>query len=200
MKKFFKFAAIALVATGMLFSCGKDEEDNNGENNNNQQQEEQIPEGVVVTFGHSTWTAASIDPAYNYQDALYMYAWSNEDQQTMPFMMVYAEALTAGTVTDSFDEEAFGYANDKIYSFDYYEDGMLYSVNSNTGETSYFGDWWAKTATIEVKSYDATSMAYVAKATAVMFDASEAYVDGAGMDAATTEDLSMTINTTLEAL
>lgn len=195
MKKFFKFAAIALVATGMLFSCGKEEEDNNGENNNNQQQEEQIPEGVVVTFGHSVWTAALVDPAYNYQGDLYMYAWSNEDQQTMPFMMVYADALTAGTVTDSFDEETFGYANDKIYSFDYYEETGLQDQSGNI-----FGDWWAQTATIEVKSYDATSMAYVAKVTAVMFSAVEAYVESAGMDAATKEDLSMTINTTLEAL
>lgn len=196
MKKFFKFAAIALVATGMLFSCGKDEEDNNGENNNNnQQQEEQIPEGVVVTFGHSVWTAALVDPAYNYQGKLYMYAWSNADQETMPFMMIHADALAAGTVTDSFDEEAFGYTNGKIDSFDYYEETGLQNQSGDI-----FGDWWAKTVTIEVKSYDATSMAYVAKATAVMFSAAEAYVDGAGMDAATTEDLSMTINTTLEAL
>lgn len=149
------------------------------------------PAGVNVTFGNSSWTSAYTE-AYNVQGMPYFMAFSNADQQTFPIVDFFGNTLTPGTTTDTYDEQQ-GWST--INDINYYEE---YALSSQSGGT--YGDWWGKTATVNVTSYDATTMQFVASISAVMFSALEAFVDDfghVGMDAASTQNLSISVNQTL---
>lgn len=193
MKKAFKLFAMAMMACSMtmFFACGTDPVDPDPEP---EPDPEPQPEAIAVNFDGTSWTAASA-MAYNYQGGLFMYAFSNADQQSLPIAMVYAGSVEPGTYTDSFDEDAFSYTEGNIGSIDYYEE---YAISYGNGGS--YGDWWAKTATYTVNSYDATSMLLNANVNAVMFSALEAFVSdfgAVGMDAASTANMTMAINFTL---
>lgn len=153
------------------------------------------PAGVNVTFGNNSWTSAYTE-AYNVQGMPYFMAFSNADQQTFPVFAYYGTSVEPGTYSDSFNEDAMSYNNNNFYTVDYYEE---YALQSTQGST--YGDWWAKTATVNVTSYDATTMQFVASISAVMFSALEAFVGdngtAVGMDAASTQNLSASVNQTL---
>lgn len=149
------------------------------------------PAGVNVTFGNSSWTSAYTE-AYNVQDMPYFMAFSNADQQTFPIVAFFGTTLNPGTTSATYDDNTMGY--DNLNTLDYYEEYAL------SGNGTSYGDWWAKTATVNVTSYDATSMQFVASISAVMFSALEAYVDDfghVGAENASTQNLSISVNQTL---
>lgn len=198
MKKAFKLFAMALVASAMVFACGeKDPEgDNNNPNgDNNNPGGEPAPEKIEVTFGPQSWTAQSAE-AYYFQGGPYIFAFSDATGEQFPIMALYTTSAAAGNYSDSFDGDGMTYNNGNINTLDYYEE---YSLSASGGNGTY-GDWWAKTATVKVNSFDATSLLFNAEVTAVMFSALEAYVadfGAVGMDAASTKDMTAKINFTL---
>lgn len=197
MKKAFKLFAMALVASAMVFACGeKDPEgDNNNPNDNNNPGGEPAPEKIEVTFGPQSWTAQSAE-AYYFQGGPYIFAFSDATGEQFPIMALYTTSAAAGNYSDSFDGDQMMYNNGNINTLDYYEE---YSLSASGGNGTY-GDWWAKTATVKVNSFDATSLLFNAEVTAVMFSALEAYVadfGAVGMDAASTKDMTAKINFTL---
>ena len=58
----------------------------------------------------------------------------------------------------------------------------------------YYGDWWAKSVTMNVTAFDATAMTISATVNAVMFDAKSALIDGVGVAAAETKAMTLIAN------
>ncbi len=140
--------------------------------------------GVAVTFGATSWDAASIDAAYFATYGAYdIYAMKDASGQSLPIVDVCAYATQVGSHTDAFDGD---YWSNDIFSYlEYYNEQPL------SDGTYQYGDWWGKSATINVSAFDATAMTMSANVTATMFDAYNALVEGAGMDAAPTTNMTV---------
>lgn len=129
--------------------------------------------GVAVTFGTSTWQGAETY-ATHYDDygAWQVYT-SKTTSEEFPNLDIIAYADAVGNYTDATtDGRNYG---DVLNALEYYETTYLVDGNNN-----YYGDWWAKSATINVTAFDATALTMTANVSAVMFSAAEAFV---GQDA-----------------
>lgn len=141
-------------------------------------------DGIKVTFNGASWNAndaASHLYLANTQNGNVCgaRAASTADGQTYPLADAFWFAgAGVGTYTDN-TSDGLNYNNNVINYVEYYETGALQNQSGDM-----FGDWWAKSVTISVSAFDATSMDLGANVDATMFDARTAFVNGAGFDAA----------------
>ncbi|MBR5831505.1 MAG: hypothetical protein IKY79_02690 [Bacteroidales bacterium] len=174
MTKYFKLLGIALLATSMAFvSCG-DEGDDTTDPGTNPPTE--VTPGIKVTFGSESWDALATEgldystygmailTAYNYQDP------SAED--TYPKAEV-AVATTLGTAEVTADPSNSAQLSNGGW-IEYYAAKTWYMSNSPCG------DWWAKSATVNVTEFDATAATMSVKVNAVMFELESIMTPGEG--------------------
>lgn len=191
MTKYFKLLGVALIATSLAFvSCGEDPVDPVDPNDpgTNPPTEEVTP-GVKVTFGTATWEAAAID-AYNMSSygAITLDAYSEPTGEEFPFVMSAIYATAQGTYTDNVTEE-LGYANEKIAYLEYWEASYW-----TLGQYQY-GDWWTKSATINITEVDLTALTLSMNINATMFlfgdIVAEGQIDPTLLSGATTENMTV---------
>lgn len=140
-------------------------------------------EGINVTFGSDNWAAGY----YGIVDYTpYGYPFMNiiaYQSQTSAYPSIDIMATNA---TGTHEETAQqGYMNgESFYNVDYYESTSLFSLDQTTGDTVWYGDWWAKSATINTTEFDANTGYVTTVVNATMFSALEAFVHGAGLEGA----------------
>lgn len=194
MTKYFKLLGVALIATSLAFvSCGEDPVDPNNPNDPNDPgtnpPTEEVTPGVKVTFGTATWEAAAID-AYNMSSygAITLDAYSEPTGEEFPFVMSGIYANAQGTYTDNVTEE-LGYANEKIAYLEYWEASYW-----TLGQYQY-GDWWTKSATINITEVDLTALTLSMNINATMFlfgdIVAEGQIDPTLLSGATTENMTV---------
>lgn len=149
--------------------------------------------GVKVTFKGSSWDAGDYAGSFysgTMQDGSPYSGWvvsaaqtAGSDFPTCDVAMLSGK--NTGTFSGTADESNGGLSqnNSNFNYIEYYETGAL------TDGTYNYGDWWAKTATVNVTAFDATSLKMSANVDATMFDAREAFVNQAGVAAAPTADM-----------
>lgn len=148
--------------------------------------------GIRVTFGNYNWTAGYygiinfIPEGYN---VMRIIAYTSQ-YNVYPEVDI-AATPSLGTHTETTQN---GYMSGDPFNYvDYYENTSLFSESN--GDTIWYGDWWAKTATINTTKFDATAGIVTTVVNANMFSALEAFVDpGVGIDAAATKNLSVNCN------
>ena len=192
MTKYFKLLGVALIATSLAFvSCGEDPVDPVDPNDpgTNPPTEEVTP-GVKVTFGTATWEAAAIDAAnMSSYGAITLDAYSEPTGEEFPFVMSGIYANAQGTYTDNVTEE-LGYANEKIAYLEYWE-ASYWTI----GQYQY-GDWWTKSATINITEVDLTALTLSMNINATMFlfgdiVTAEGQIDPTLLSGATTENMTV---------
>lgn len=125
--------------------------------------------GVAVTFGTSTWQAAAVYAThYDMYGAWDVYSCKTSTSEfPIADVCVYADAV--GTYSDATtDGRNYG---DLVNYIEYYENTYLQDNSGNV-----YGDWWLKTANLNVTAFDATALTMSANLSAVMFNADEAFV------------------------
>lgn len=153
-------------------------------------------DGIKVTFNGASWNAVEAASAIYYissQNTVGARASSTADGQSYPL----ADAFWFGSSTGSFNDatnDGQNYNNSVINYVEYYETGALQNQQG-----TLYGDWWAKSATINVNAFDATSMNLGANVDATMFSARAAFVgeSAVGFDAAPTAPMSVNIYGTM---
>ncbi|MBP5677357.1 MAG: hypothetical protein J6W88_02535 [Bacteroidales bacterium] len=180
MKNIFKFMAIALVSSSMLFACGdKDNENDNNNNGDNNGGNNTNTPTAKVTFGSTSWDA-SVNQIYTANYANYgvnefiMY----KTAQSYPYVDMMISS-TPGT----YQHEAYLGMNEEqgytyyawqtgqsademylpLYFIDYYESQ---SIGQNQD-----GDWQPVSATLTVNSFDANTLTANFNLNATMYDA-----------------------------
>lgn len=143
--------------------------------------------GVSVTFSSDSWTAGQISGAY-YADygAWDIYSCKTTSDE-YPKADCCAYAAATGQYSDA-TSDGENYDNNVVAWIEYYESTTL------TDGTNPYGDWWAKSANINVSAFDATAMTMSANVNATMFDAYTAFVDGAGFASAPTTSMIVNMN------
>lgn len=203
MTKYFKFLGVALIAMSMaLVSCEEPTEGNDpGTENqdpgtNPQPDPDPDPEpptagagSIAVTFGGESWEAVTAVGAFYPTNGLVLaVALSDEQGQAYPRADVCVYAAATGTYTDEMDVASGQYTGGVISYVEYYQNTAL------TDGTYNYGDWWAKSLTMNITAFDATAMTMSATVNAVMFDAYAALVDQLGIEAADTETMVFVAN------
>jgi hypothetical protein len=135
--------------------------------------------GVKVTFNTTNWEAGDIQAKY-YTDDQVWDVYSMQTSGSLPIADV-ATGLLSGSATGAAGSNG-GLDNDKLYWIEYYNE--TYLQDQSTGY--YYGDFWAKNATVAVSAFDATALTLSAAVNATMFSAYEAFIDQTGVDAAST--------------
>jgi hypothetical protein len=150
-------------------------------------------EGIKVTFNGASWTG---DPTSSYLLTLSGVtggrASSTATGDSYPLADAFWNKAEAGTFTDN-TSDGMNYNNSVVNYVEYYEDAVLQDNQNNK-----YGDWWAKSVTINVKTFDATSLSLGAEVDATMFDAEGAFVDDLGFDAAPTTSMKMNLYGTMQ--
>lgn len=157
---------------------------------------------VKVTFNGSSWEAGDFAGLFysgTMQDGTPYTGWVVSAAQTAGSAYPTCDVATlTGTNTGTFSAQASS-SNGGLGGgdFNYIE---YYNETSLTDGTYTYGDWWAKTATLNVTAFDATALTLSSNLNATMFDAYTAFVDQAGVDAAPTAPMTDVItNVTLES-
>jgi hypothetical protein len=168
MKNIFKVMGVALLACSMIMvSCKKDDDKNNN-----------VAEGVNVTFDGQNWTASSIQSVL-YSDYGVIDIYAAQTQGSMPIFDNAWGSTEVGTVSSTADAQ--GGLSDGHNWVEYYEETYLQDNNG-----AYYGDWWAKQATTEITAIDLTALTVSAKMNGTMFSATEAFIEGIGVEGAAT--------------
>lgn len=158
--------------------------------------------GVSVTFNGTNWTAGDYAGQYysgQMQDGTPYAGWivsAAENAESYPMLdMATLTGNNTGSYSGSANTSNGGLGGDFNY-VEYYENSYL------SDGTYQYGDWWAKSITLNITAFDATSLKVSANANGTMFSALEAFVQSAGavgVDAASTAPMTETIsNVTLE--
>jgi hypothetical protein len=206
MTKYFKLLGVALLATTLCFtSCTKGDDPTTdpgtenpdpgtGEPDPGTGGGDPVADGIKVTFGSESWEAVQSVGAYM-ADYGIVAAIAVGDQSGKPRMDAYVYASSTGTITDQITEE-LTYANESIYRLEYYLEGGI-TLTYQDGTQGQFGDWWAKSATINVTGLDLTAMTLSANINAVMFDfmdiVADGYVTPSLLPSAQTQNMTATI-------
>ena len=219
MTKYFKLLGVALIAMSMaLVSCDPTEE-----NPTDDQQQEQPGTGdngggnegggnegggndpepptpgagsIAVTFGGQSWDAETaigmcspmdgdvLAIALSEKDS--MYVWPRAD------VYVWTNGATAPTTfQDNFiitETGQFGYENSNFAYVHYYDDGAVVDQNNRL-----YGDWWAKTATVNMTALDLTALTVSMTANAVMFEALPVLQGQVALESASTETMTVQV-------
>ena len=148
-------------------------------------------DGINVTFGSDQWTSSYFGiPYYSTYSVINIIAYQSQSSY-FPHIDIIATSET-GTHTETAGEQGF-MSGETFYGVDYYAETSLFSVNQTTGDTSYYGDWWAKTATINTTNFDATGLTITTVVNATMFDALDALVNHVGIENAATKTMTVTV-------
>ena len=143
--------------------------------------------GVKVSFNGSNWDAGTYAAQYyegQYQDGSPYAGWVVSAAQTAGSDYPTCDvAMLSGKNTGSFTSSANSSNGGLSGDFNYIE---YYNERTLTDGTYNYGDWWAKTATVNVTAFDATALTMSANVNATMFDAYDALVNQVGIDAAST--------------
>lgn len=146
-----------------------------------------------VVFGTETWEA-SIAGGYWYATygAYTVAAYSGASADEYPIFSMASYKTTTGSASDQYSEsKAAGWQNEVFSYLEYYDEMYL------SDGTYEYGDWWGKTATLNVTAFDATELVVSATLNAVMFSAYEAFVPAGGqtgMEGASTKNMSVNMN------
>lgn len=207
MTKYFKLLGVALIAMSMaLVSCDPTEENPTDD----QQQDQTDPgtnppddpgtggttPGIKVTFGSQNWDAETavgmcspmdgdvLAIALSEKDS--MYVWPRAD------VYVWTNGATAPTTfQDNFiitETGQFGYENSNFAYVHYYDDGAVVDQNQRL-----YGDWWAKTATVNMTALDLTALTVSMTANAVMFEALPVLQGQIALESASTETMTVQV-------
>ena len=203
MTKYFKLLGVALIATSLaIVSCEKPSEGNDPGTEQGDPTPDPQPEpdpdpepptagagSIAVNFGGETWEAVTpVGVIYPTNGFLLAVALSDEQGQAYPRADVCVNAAATGTYTDEIDAASRQYTGGVIRYVEYYQNTAL------TDGTYNYGDWWAKSMTMNITAFDATAMTMSTTVNAVMFDAYAALVDGLGIEAADTETMVFVAN------
>lgn len=149
-------------------------------------------EGINVTFGSDQWTSGYFGiPYYSSLNFMDIIAYKTQGQP-YPSIDIIATAAV-GTFSEDANSTNGSMSGTTFYNVDYYYQSSLYSINTETGDTSWFGDWWAKSATINTTNFDATNMTITTVINATMFDANAAFVQRLGMENASTKTMTVAV-------
>ena len=204
MTKYFKLLGVALIATSLAFvSCEKPSEGNDpgteqGDPTPNPDPDPEPPTtpGIKVTFGSQSWDAETavgmcspmdgdvLAIALSEKDS--MYVWPRAD------VYVWTNGATAPTTfQDNFIINAqgqFGYEGGNFAYVHYYDDGAIVDQNNRL-----YGDWWAKTATVNMTALDLTALTVSMTANAVMFEALPVLQGQIALESASTETMTVQV-------
>ncbi len=189
MKNIFKLMGIALLGCSMLVACGNDEE------------ETKIPDGATVKFDGQTYDEnAFATKSYSYfanygaiSAALHAGTAMQNIEDFCPGFEMGVASTETGTLTGECNAEG-KFPESKIAYCEFYKNTVLKSNDA------YYGDFWAKTVNMELKAIDLTALTYTATLNGTMFDAKAAFVDQAGVAAASTAAFEATFgNVTMTA-
>ena len=148
---------------------------------------ELIPQpGVKVTFNNAVWDASSITAKY-YTNYSVWDVYSMQTEGNLPIADVATGILT-GTESATADSQ-YGELDGNFNWIEYYNETYLQDQDGN-----YYGDYWAKNATVTVSAFDATALKLSSNVSATMFSAYEAFIDQTGVDAAITAPMTVNIN------
>lgn len=161
----------------------------------------EVPAGpaVKVTFNNTNWTAGDISGRYytgQYEDGSSYAGWVVSAAQVAGSDFPSADVATltgknTGSFTDNANTSNGGLTSGDFNYVEYYEE-----ISLSDGTFSY-GDWWAKSITLNITAFDATSLNVTANVNATMFSAREAFVAAAGqvgVEAASTAPMTETIS------
>lgn len=140
---------------------------------------------VNVTFDGAAWSAGTIEAQYFTNYGSWDVYSSKESSNIFPSVDVAMSTKNTGTVSSSINENG-KLEQDEFNYIEYYKEYRLQS-----GQL-YYGDWWAKSATVNIAAFDATALTMTSTTNAVMFDAAAAFVDGEDINAVATAN--MTVN------
>ncbi len=138
-------------------------------------------DGINVTFGSDTW-AAGYFGIVNY-DAYGLMNIIAYKSQTSAYPSIDILATNATGTHEETAQEGF-MSGETFYNVDYYESSSLFALDQTTGDTIWYGDWWAKSATINTTEFEANAGYVTTVVNATMFSALEAFVHGAGLEGA----------------
>lgn len=117
-----------------------------------------------------------------------------KEEQSYPIADVAMNKKSNGSTTSGISDNG-ALSSDDFQWVEYYEDFYL-----TFQDGSEAGDWWAKNATVNITSFDATSLKVTADVNATMFSAAEAFVNSpehgfnqVGVDAASTAPMTVKI-------
>lgn len=126
-----------------------------------------VKEGAAVGFKAQTWEAAIANSYIWPADGEVGTHAAATNNSSYPQADAFFKASSTGTLTDAINETSVEYAGVVDY-VEYYESSYI------DGGTYTYGDWWAKSATINVKGFDATALDLYFTVDATMFHATEA--------------------------
>ena len=184
MKNIFKFFGIAALACTLMVACGKD----NNEPEDTTPAETPIPDGVSFTFDGTTNTE------WGYQAANYYEEYSQFYLMYLPSEESFANGIkcwintTAGVQNLSADVNNY-YSLADEQAIEYWKERIL----QNRAGTAFWGDYWTKEATVNVKAVDMTALTMTCKAEGTMFDAAAVLIDATPYASATTAPFVLTI-------
>ena len=155
-----------------------------------------VEPGVKVTFKGNTWKASKVGGArfqgttqggtpYDYWTVAGVLT-----ENQFPLAEVAMNAQTKGTYNSGINQN--GQLSDNNFRWiEYYESRVL-----NDEDNNKYGDWWAKNATVNITSFDATALVLTSKVNATMFSAFEGLAgeNPVGIDAATTTQMDAELN------
>jgi hypothetical protein len=141
---------------------------------------------VKVTFNNEVWDASTISGRWltNYQ---FWDVYAMETSNSFPIADVATGIMNGSQSATA--ESQYGELDGDFQWVEYYYETYLQDNSGN-----YYGDFWAKNVTCNVTAFDATALTLTSNVSATMFSAYEAFVDGVGVDAASTAPMTVNIN------
>lgn len=141
--------------------------------------------GVNVNFNGTHWTVHDVTGLYDSVQCLWkLYA---QAHTVLPIIDI-ASSATEGSIHATADTSG-NLNSDKIKWIEYYH----YTFMQDPQSGAIHGDYWAKSATIDVSVFDATDLTLSSNIIATMFNAYEAFIDTMGVDSASTVEMMVDI-------
>ncbi len=175
MTKYFKLLGVALIAMSLaLVSCKEDPQGNGDPGTENPGPNPPDDPGtggggdtqqagtVNVTFGDQAWTSVTAGGVFYSQYGV-IDVIAKGSQENYPKIDVAVAATGNGTIQDEIGSD-LAYPGGEIEWCEYYA-AKTWTINNQP-----YGDWWAKSATINVTALDATALTVSANINAVMFE------------------------------
>ncbi len=150
---------------------------------------EPVTPGVKVTFGNEAYDAGDYAGVYSSQyEAWQVTAAKTNGDYPYADVAMYTGTSTGTSTAQAAEDGKVSTSNSDFGWVEYYLEGYVYyESNPNV----HFGDWWAKSATVNVSDFDATALKMTANVNATMFDVMEAFADGEGIDGATSAPMAV---------
>ena len=153
-------------------------------------EEPTINPSAKVTFNGTEWEAGDIGGDYSTtgNQTVWKVAVAPISTHDFPKAECAAYVTAVGNYSDA-TTNGYDYQNNIIADVEFFESNVLHGTDNKI-----HGDWWAKNAELTIRDFDATNLKISCTVHATMFNAIEAFVDGVGIDNATTTEMTMDIN------